>query len=265
MIKIKVGDEFQNNKGSSYTVIDYKNYNNVKIKFNDEFAHETITNIKCMSKGVVKNPFLPIVFNKGYFGVGVFKAKLGSAAKGFPLTPEYAAWTNMLSRCYYDKEISRVIGYKTYENSLVDESWLNFQLFAKWFTDEKKRIDAIMPGLKLAVDSDLLKDGIKLYSEKTCCLIPAEINSSICFTLSKDGNPKFIRKTKQGLFTVTLSFKESNSYVKNLDSLDTAIKVYIEHKISIISNYIIKYKDVLKPEATLALQKYSNTFRDYFS
>jgi hypothetical protein len=75
----------------------------------------------------------------------------------------------MLFRCY-DK-----IGRKqnpTYNDVTVCDEWLCFQVFAKWYDDNYYLID----NERMEIDKDILIKGNRVYSPKTCCIVPHNIN-----------------------------------------------------------------------------------------
>ena len=94
---IKVGDRFENTKGGPCVVVEYTNRENFKIQFEDEHKHIARVTATQLKNDWIKNPYKPLLFNVGYFGVGIHKAKEGSSSDGFVRLPAYSAWANMLS------------------------------------------------------------------------------------------------------------------------------------------------------------------------
>lgn len=78
--------------------------------------------------------------------------------------PCYAKWRYMLQRCLSEKY---KINQPTYRGCKVDDSWLVFSNFKKWF--DLNYTD----GWEL--DKDILGDGT-IYSKETCCFIPKYLN-----------------------------------------------------------------------------------------
>lgn len=111
--------------------------------------------------GCVRNPFLPVVFGKGFMGQGEYSSLNLDGSK----TKEYNAWKVMLERCY---RLERSNRNKSYASVIVCEEWHNFQNFAKWFEEN------YIEGFQL--DKDILSTGVKIYSPETCCFVPQEIN-----------------------------------------------------------------------------------------
>lgn len=74
-------------------------------------------------------------------------------------------WRSMMSRCYNKSYIKR---NNTYVGCTVCDEWHTSSNFKKWF--DKNYVE----GYEL--DKDILIKGNKVYSPKTCCFIPKEIN-----------------------------------------------------------------------------------------
>ena len=111
--------------------------------------------------GCVRNPFLPVVFGKGFMGQGEYSSRNLDGSR----TKEYKAWRGILDRCYRK---NRSVKNTSYEGITVCEEWHNFQNFAKWHSEN------YIEGFQL--DKDILSTGVKIYSPETCCFVPQEIN-----------------------------------------------------------------------------------------
>ena len=77
----------------------------------------------------------------------------------------YAAWSNMLSRCYNEKVQIR---QPTYKGVCVCDEWLSFSCFKIWF--DISHVD----GWQL--DKDINGDG-RMYSPNSCVYIPQWLNT----------------------------------------------------------------------------------------
>lgn len=126
------------------------------------------------------------VHGAGYLGFGKFKCWDNSTGK---TTEEYRAWAAMLRRVY-DSKTHRLHPY--YRGMAVCEEWLNFQVFAEWYTSHKNY------GLGFELDKDVLSTGDKLYSPETCTLLPKEINASLIVKPTSEGKelPTGVTRTK---------------------------------------------------------------------
>ena len=250
---IKVGDRFKSNRGSECVVVEYKNYDNITIEFCDEYKHRITLCGDTLKKRQFKNPYYPLLFDVGYIGVGIHKAKEGSSNMGFTSLPAYSAWTNMLSRCY-DKNY---IAPELYKNSVVSENWHNFQVFAEWYHSELNNVG--WEG-RINTDKDILGDG-SIYSSKTCCLVPVKINSAV----RQAGNGKYL----PGVIKAGQNFRVSPGYdtskILFTSELD-AHMIFVESKSKRIIEIANEYKDKIKPIVyeTLCTKDFRYKFSPYF-
>lgn len=98
--------------------------------------------------------------NKLVYDVGVFDVDSDSDSIS------YYAWTNILTRCYSNRHLSR---RPTYERCEVDSEWHLYSNFKKWF--EVNYVDGYH------LDKDVLVQGNKVYSSESCVFIPPRINT----------------------------------------------------------------------------------------
>lgn len=96
--------------------------------------------------------------------VGKYKVTINSKN-----TKEYDLWNAMLSRCYCERELKR---FQSYLGCTVSENFKDFQYFANWCNNQIG-----FGAEKYCLDKDVIKVNNKVYSENTCCFIPAEINN----------------------------------------------------------------------------------------
>lgn len=85
--------------------------------------------------------------------------------------PYYRVWINMLERCYSEKFHER---QPTYKGCSVSEEWLRFSNFKSWMEAQD------FEGKQL--DKDLLFEGNRVYSDKTCVFVSSAINN---FTIER--------------------------------------------------------------------------------
>lgn len=98
------------------------------------------------------------------FGVGI--NDVSPISIGGVHIASYAAWKNMLKRCY-DKNWQQ--RNKTYIGCRVSDSWLTFSSFKCWFDTYS------VPGWQ--IDKDLIKPGNKTYDEFNCVFVPKSLNT----------------------------------------------------------------------------------------
>lgn len=80
--------------------------------------------------------------------------------------PFYRKWYNMIKRCYSE---SRLNEYPTYRGCSVAEEWRKFSDFKRWMErqDWKDKL----------LDKDILINGNKIYSSKTCAFVHPIVNN----------------------------------------------------------------------------------------
>ena len=86
----------------------------------------------------------------------------------------YAAWENMLTRCYSKKSLER---YPTYIGTSVCSEWLSATAFKEWM--EQQDWDG------KCLDKDIIVRGNKLYSPETCAFVLPATNS---FVIASDAS-----------------------------------------------------------------------------
>lgn len=160
--------EFLTNEGYTVKVINYKDRHTVTIEFQDQYHYRTITTTQNIKKGQIKNPYKKTVYDIGYYGVGKYTARINNKK-----TLHYIKWFSMFNRCYNPKYHEKQPKYK---DCSVAEEFHCFQDFAKWMDENWYEYDKM-----LELDKDLLVEGNKIYSPKTCCFIPKEINNAITY------------------------------------------------------------------------------------
>lgn len=148
---------YKTTEGYTIEILEYKGWNNSKIRLSDGTTLENIvlSNIK---SGQIKNPNHKTKYGIGYFGQGIFTSVSKDLKK-------YTTWSAMFQRCYDNKYQEK---QPTYKGCSVAEEWHNFQNFAKWYEEN------YVEGFHL--DKDILVKGNKIYSPETCCFVPREIN-----------------------------------------------------------------------------------------
>jgi len=120
--------------------------------------------------GSIKDPYFPSKYGQGYLGEGLYKTtcdELRLCGTKKKATPEYSRWNCMMGRCYQlaNTDYLRYGALGAY----VNESWKNFQVFAKFFRQNYHE------GLDL--DKDILVYGNKEYGPETCVFVPKYINN----------------------------------------------------------------------------------------
>ena len=157
-------------------------------------------------------------------------------------TQEYTAWQNMLKRCY--------AGYShntAWKDCEVCAEWLDFQEFAKWYTAQEGYAEGWQ------VDKDLIVEGNRVYSESTCSLVPAEINSLFLKgRKSTLGLPEGVGKNgKKYRSEIHVG---GYRYLGTFSTIIEAAQAYQEAKAKYIVSLLVKYEDRLHPAVTETLR-----------
>lgn len=226
MSKIKVGDIFTTKNGGDCIVLDVIDNKQVLVEFCDEYKYQSKVYITNLKKGEVRNKLKPAWFGVGYLG-NVDTSKINRE--------RIRIWQGMLSRCY-NAGNNRT---KSYTRTKVDEKWHNFENFLIWYEEELKYVK--WEG-KICLDKDLIGDST-LYSDKTCCLIPAKINTILAnprggkYLPGAEKLPSGRYRGVQGYASRTMLFETE----------EEAHLAYVEFKIQRIKEYADEYKDKMNP------------------
>lgn len=239
MKKPKKGEIYKTNNYGSLTVLKYINCAKVLIEFED--GTEIYTSAGHIRSGQIRNPNHPIVFGKGYLGIGKYSNKDNKRI--------YHIWWDMLKRVY-DHRIHKKA--PTYKECSVSKRWLNFQNFC---VDVAGIKNSDIKGWH--IDKDILIKGNKKYSKSRCCFVPPEINTIL---VKKDnGRGKYcigVCKNKKGLFTAQCSIRKSITPLGSFNSEEEAFLVYKEAKEKEIQRVAKKWKKKLDTKVFKALMNY---------
>lgn len=240
---VSIGDKCTSNSGDLAVVISIDNNKECTIKYLDSFGHEQKLRIDNLVRGKFKNPYKPVVFGVGYMGAGDFRASYKGSRKK---TLEYQAWKDMLKRCYSEKFLSK---NKSYLGCSVSDDFLNFQVFAEWYTKQKNY------GKGCHLDKDLLIKGNREYSKNACSLLPAEINTAINIKADCVGKdlPRCVQNTSSGRYVVRVRGLEEGSYVGTYDSLEDAVRSSLNARSLRMVELHNKYENLLSERQKFAL------------
>lgn len=187
------------------------------------------------SKALGATQTTPTVYGTGYLGEGGYDVR----DCGGKLLPEYQAWSGMLGRCYSEAKLKVDPSYK---GCSVHPNWHNFQVFAEWYTNQENY------GKGYDLDKDILVQGNKVYSSKTCCLVPKEVNSGVKFRTGFG-----ISERPNGDFQVRVNVFGKRVSLGNFKDRELAKKAYLTHKVGYSKMIAEKYKSELSLEVYLAL------------
>ena len=171
----RTGETNISNEGCVEKIVEYNNYNDIIIQFEDEHKYWLHTSYKHFKNGECKNPFFPSVYGHGYLGVdkegNVPKTREFKDGKSVCIQ-EYTKWLNMLQRCFDNKLKEK---YPTYKDVTCCERWLCFANFLEDFAILKNEYNWNVDE-KLQLDKDILHKGNKIYNLENCVLVPDYIN-----------------------------------------------------------------------------------------
>ncbi len=242
---LNVGDTFSSNRHGDYKILEINSWHDVHVEFLKTGTIK-VTNKDLALKGSVTDQYHPSVHGKGYLGCGEYRSRINnSKAK----TPEYRAWENMMSRCYY----SQTPRYPAYggKGVTVCAEWLNFQTFAKWFVLNYR------DGCDL--DKDILGDGMQ-YNPDVCRYIPQRLNKILTTSPTKLGTrknnlPEGVYLSRRGVYTARVGH---SYYQEEFSSISKASSMYYKKK----TLYVREIVDELHEEGSLCEDIYM-AIKDY--
>lgn len=166
LIEERVNTEYINSQGNKFKIINYKNYNNIDVLFEDGVVVSK-TSFEKISKGLVFHGNEKVVVGVGFMGIKIHEKYYDSNHFS------YKRWQNMIYRCYckHNKEKQ-----PTYKDVTVCEEWHNFQNYANWCENNWEHY----MDKNWHLDKDIICKECKIYSPETCAFVPSDIN--ILFT-----------------------------------------------------------------------------------
>lgn len=238
-----------NNQGCLMKIIKYINNQNIDIEFDNGYI---VKNVRYgdFKRGLIKNRFHPIIYNKGYLGNS-------SSKENKIIKKSYKYWYSMLQRCYDSKFQDKNTSYKDCE---VCEEWLCFEIFEKWFNENYYEIK----GEKMELDKDILFKGNKIYSPETCIFVPHLIN--ILFVKSNKRRGKYVigvYKNKNNKFTARCgNSKNKRISLGDYNTENEAFDAYKKYKEKIIKEIADKYKDKIPEKLYNAMYSWEVDIND---
>lgn len=236
----KLGEIRSNSNGTLMKIIAYRKSNDIDIEFLDDFhyikEHQTYSNF---CRGNIKNPYDRTLCGVGYIGVGKYMTRNSITHKQ---EKTYQIWTALFDRCYRNKD-----KYPAYHNKCeVCEEWHNYQIFAKWYEENRYECDG-----RLHIDKDILNPNCNTYSPNNCLLVPQRINMLFMNKPNDKGLPNGIEKYASGYFA-----KYNNKELGIYETLEEAFNVYATYKEKIIKKVADEYKDIIPSQVYEALVSY---------
>jgi len=232
---LNVGDRFVSLQGSAYTVIKVMSAREVLVQFDSGYS--CTRSASQVKSGVVKDKFMPILYDRGFVGDGDYNYKENKR--------EYTLWTNMMMRAY-------CASYKkvnpTYTDVDVCKEWHNFQNFAKWCNGLKHFHTNIIP---VNLDKDIINPGNKLYCPDMCDIVPYVLNTA--FVGAKTSKGYYFHPKGYYVSRIRMYGKIHNlGYFKDKES---ATNAYNKMKSKYLLELANTYRDFIKEETFNSLTK----------
>jgi hypothetical protein len=243
----RTGEIAVNTNGSKMKIIKYKNKDDIDVLFIEQNYIKKNVKYRAFLKGNVKSPYDKSVYGVGYIGEGKYSHKEYSTI--------YNSWANMIQRCYLE---SFHIKQPSYKDCHVCSEWHNFQTFAKWYEANAYNTDS-----KLELDKDILFKNNKIYSPKTCVLVPKNINILLVKANSIRGKyPIGVSLLKNGKFKASITINNKAHHLGNYNTSDLAFEAYKQAKEEYIKSKAQEHYDIIPESLYNALMSYEVSKED---
>ena len=225
-------------------IVVYNEQTDIIVEFQDEHKARVHTSYGNFQRGLVKNPYLPSVY-----GIGVIGIKYPVSIKSIR-TKEYCVWHSLIKRCYDQKTRERQPSYKI---ASICNEWLLFENFADWLCSQPN-YDKWLNSERWALDKDILVKRNKVYSPKTCCLVPQNVNCLFLKRESQRGNYLIgVRYSSDGFMASCHNpFTNKNEIIGCYSTSEKAFAAYKNYK-----------KDIIKRVAEIEYNKGNITKQCY--
>lgn len=245
-----------NKKGDKMMIIEYNNYKDIVVEFQDENACQVHTQYANFVRGNVRNNKKPVHGYHGYVGSGKYKTE-GRDENGKRVHIQaYESWRKMHLRSEnYDGN------HPSYSDVTVCEEWWCYQNFAEWFEKNYYEVE----GEFMCVDKDIKDPFSRCYSPSTCLIVPNSINEIFKnMELKPDGLPTGVHRRKdmkvERYRSETVILDEKGNVVpvrsKSCDTPEEAFEFYKKHKEMYIKQMAEKFKNKISKELYDILLEY---------
>lgn len=242
------GKIMSSNNFGDFKILELKDSNNVKIQF-IETGTIMIASLSDIKRGSVKDRMKPNVYGVGYIGIGFYTTR----KNGEPQNTCYKRWKEMLGRCY-DSKNANYLNYGGRGVTVCDE-WKNYQNFAKWW--EENCINE-----EFSLDKDILGKYEKIYSPKTCCFIPKDLNTALTSRRHERGDFPIGVRMKEGKIIAQINTFGKKKHLGTFKTVEEAFESYKKAKKESLKEYAEMYKDILDPRVYEILQDYPIDIND---
>lgn len=237
----RVGEIRLNNQGCPMKILEYSNFRNVLIEFQDEHKYKKYVDMANFQRGNVTNPYDKTVLNVAYIGEGEYSKENNEEC--------YVCWRNILTRCFDQKYKEK---YPTYKDACIADEWLCFQNFAKWYYNNIYYI----PSERMEIDKDILFKRNKIYCSEKCIFVPQRINTLLINNKSVRGEYPVGVDFHNGKFRARCNTLNGSVFIGHYDTPILAFKAYKKFKENYIKQVADEYKDKIPKKLYDALYKF---------
>lgn len=254
-LRDRIGQIGFNKLGEKMEVIDCFPNSRVEVRFMDGKGCTVNTKYSTFLEGAVKNYNRICYGFRGYLGQGPYETIYKKDGKKIN-KPEFNVWNSM------HKRAGNYSGEKpTYSDVTVCDEWCNYQNFAKWYNENVYEA----PGEKLCLDKDILYPGNKIYSPKTCRLVPDGINqlfkqpprknNDLPIGVVKDSSYKTPKYRTIKLIELDF-YGNKHKFSKTCDTMEEAFMLYKYYHEKYVHDTAEIYKTYIPIEIYNALKQY---------
>lgn len=219
-------------------IVEYNGHRDVVVEFQDEHKAKVHTAYGNFKRSQVRNPYDKTVYDVGYLGEGKYKVYIDQDH----LEPVYNVWRTLLGRCCTERHREQ---FPAYADCTVCEEWLCYQNFAEWWNQNMYHVGTE----RMHLDKDILFKGNKIYSPKTCILVPQRINMLFMKKPNKYGLPTGIKPTDSGRYDA----KYNGKHLGTFDTVEQAELAHEEAKRKAIKEVAEEYRQVIPDKVYRAL------------
>lgn len=251
-----LGKTNYNSQGYLMTLTEYNGYNDIVVEFAEPYYYKVRSRTDRFLSGHILNPYGPNVC-----GIGITGTKYPTTI-GKDHTREYQIWSNMIKRCYDEKNRNKNPTYKDVE---CDPRWFYYETFYEWIHSQSN-YEVIKNDPTFAIDKDILEKGNKLYTPEKCCLVPQRVNNLLIKSDVIRGKcPIGVFYSKQnGTYIAQCGGKGNSRYLGSYLTPEEAFNAYKKDKEREIREVAVKEfkKGTITKECYEALMNYEVEITD---
>ena len=168
---------------------------------------------------------------------------------------QYSLWTNMLNRCFSEKEKQR---HPTYKDVTCCDEWLSFANFFEWVN---KEVGYKGKPAGMCLDKDIIVKGNKTYSPEFCSFVPAAVNKLLTDRSNDRGEfpVGFYFDKRAGKFKVQFNCFGKSKHLGLYTTVEDASFAYKTAKEAHIKIVATQYKDALSSDVYESLMSWEVT------